>query len=722
MNDISEKKLTGQIDGLVGQGISGWALRPSMPEIRLWIELLVDDVSLGVARAEHFHPEAASFGDGCYGFWIPVPGAVLNETVTIGARVANTGEVFAPLQTIVKADTENTRLTQVKYDGGLRLSGWAIDAGTPKQPVTVRATLKGKILASTQARQPRFKPAQTNGHGFTLTLPLELADGENHLVDVVNEKNVPLLGSPVHVQSLPQNTSEWLEHIKVAKKEKQLVQQLFERYEKLLPKSVGFNCYLQWKKIFPPDLPKSDAKRIGICTDNIPPQALHGLARENKAVLLKAANELMLPNALGHMAHAFDAFNPGLVYGDAEEQSSEEVMPQFKPAWDPYLFFGYDYLGPVLVSSEVILALDLNALNSPIAVRTTLILAASEKGCCHLPTPLSSCTSIQMSKERMDQRRNVLQQSNFWEGALPKVLPHPTLPELNRLSFTLQHSPKVSILIPTRDRADLLAVCLNSLWQISTYENIEILIVDNGSIEQDALALFDQACEKGARVISYPHPFNYSAMNNLAAKQASGEYLCFLNNDTEVVTPDWLQEMVALAQQPDVGCVGAKLHWPNDLVQHGGVVVGTHQLAAHVGNGWTKDCPGYMNRNQLTQQWSAVTAACLVTPRSLFLDNGGFDPVHFPVVFNDVDYCIRLRKKGKKILWSPWAILNHHESASRGKDVSPVQKARSNMEMHHFRTKWGGYHDPFYNPNLTLSAVVEPFDGLALPPHKREIR
>jgi len=211
-------------------------------------------------------------------------------------------------------------------------------------------------------------------------------------------------------------------------------------------------------------------------------------------------------------------------------------------------------------------------------------------------------------------------------------------------------------------------------------------------------------------------------MNNHAARKARGEILCFLNNDTEITAPEWLEEMVSLLLVPGTGCVGAKLLWPNDLVQHGGVVVGTHQLAAHIGNAWTADAPGYLFCNQLTRQWSAVTAACLVTPKSLFLDNNGFDAVRYPVAFNDVDFCLRLREQGKNILWTPWASLYHHESASRGKDVTQFQQARNAMELHHFRTQWGHFDDRFYNPNLSLSSLTEPFDGLALPPRNRKIR
>jgi GT2 family glycosyltransferase len=711
-----KRAIEGQIDGLIGQGLSGWALRPATPEERLWIELIVDGFSLGIGRAEHFHPKAASYGDGCYGFWIPVPAAVVENPLEVGVRVANSGETFAPAQRLKGTASQGSRFNQVVHDSGLRLSGWAIDGTHLHRTVNVCAKIDGKRLAMVQANERRFKPEHSDGHGFLLTLPLKLADGTPHYVDVLDDKNKPLHGSPICVQTLPERASDWLQGVRVTKEHKQLLQQLLQRYEDWLPKSLGFTCYSQWKKSFPPDLPVADTNAIALCPANTTNDQLRSLAADNTAVLLMSEGVELLPHALEHLTAASSS-GASLVYGDGEAK-----LPLCKPAWDPYLFCGHDYLGPVMLSSQVILDLDLSPLESPLARRTRLILAASEKGVCHLPLPLSHGEELPLTEAEQAERRQILQEWSFFQQAGASVTAHPQQPHLSRLQFPLRSTPLVSIIIPTRDRADLLSVCLDSLWQVSTYKNVEILIVDNGSVEEDTLRLFRTAKRKKAKVLPYPHQFNYAAMNNFAVRQAKGEVLCFLNNDTQVLTPDWLQEMLSLLQQPQVGCVGAKLLWPNDLVQHGGVVVGTHQLAAHVGNGWTKDSPGYMNRNQLTQQWSAVTAACLLTRRSLFLDSGAFDAVHFPVAFNDVDYCLRLGEQGKKIMWTPWAQLNHHESASRGKDVTAAQKARNTMEIHHFRTKWGYYEDPFYNPNLTLSAVAEPFDGLALPPRKREIR
>ncbi|EIM64864.1 glycosyltransferase family 2 protein [Desulfobacter postgatei] len=712
--------IKGRIDGVVGQGISGWALRPSDLEQRLWIELMVDGVSLGVGRAEHFHPDAGPYGDGCYGFWIPIPPVVLTMAQAVEVFVANTGETFDRPWELEKTASGTSELSQVMTDGGLRLSGWAVDPDNYRKSLRISAILNNRILVSVQADQRRFQPDNTDGHGFTLTLPLDLADGNPHEITIQDEKNRNLNGSPVRIQTFPELTSDWLHNVQITGTNKALLKIILQNYENILPKSLGFGHYREWKENFPPNAPALKLKGVAVCPAEAPASEIGRLAASNEGVLLMCEGTNLLPQALVRMAAAHREKQAALVYGDSEIEKEETIRPLFKPAWDPFLFCGYDYLGPVLIDSRIIRDLDIRPGESHVSLRTRLILAAAEHRVAHLPFPVSLCkTEIPVDPV---ERREVLRDSAFLRTTSAQITAHPQFTYLNRLSFPLKRRPRVSIIIPTRDRADLLGDCLGSLGQKTAYEAMEILIVDNGSTEEKTFELFRRAEQQGARILPYPHAFNYAAMNNRAAVEARGEVLCFLNNDTRVRSREWLLEMLSLLLLPKVGCVGAKLIWPNELVQHGGVVVGTHQLAAHVGNAWTTDAPGYMYRNQLTQQWSAVTAACLLTWKSIFLDNGGFDPVHYPVAFNDVDYCLRIRELGHQILWTPWAELDHLESASRGKDLTPIQKARSDMEYHHFRTRWGHYDDPFYNPNLTLSAVVEPFDGLALPPRKRKTR
>ena len=227
-----------------------------------------------------------------------------------------------------------------------------------------------------------------------------------------------------------------------------------------------------------------------------------------------------------------------------------------------------------------------------------------------------------------------------------------------------------------------------------------------------------------AQVIPYDYPFNYSDMHNQIIHHATGDILCLMNNDISVFQKDWLREMIGHLTRQGVGAVGAKLLWPNDMVQHGGVVVGVDGLAAHTGNYYNRVDHGYFDINISAREQSAVTAACMVLRKSDFISVGGFDPKLFPIAFNDVDLCLRLRQKGLKIIWTPYAELYHLESASRGKDLLPSQSARSKREQLNFIQRWTerGFCDPYYNPNLSLDYLSGPYQGIRLSPKKIEGR
>jgi GT2 family glycosyltransferase len=276
-------------------------------------------------------------------------------------------------------------------------------------------------------------------------------------------------------------------------------------------------------------------------------------------------------------------------------------------------------------------------------------------------------------------------------------------------------APLVSIIIPTRDKVELLRACIESVLAKTTYSNYEILVVDNQSTEKATLDYFGTL--KGdarVRVISYDEPFNYSSINNFAVGKAAGSVLCLLNNDITVISRDWLEEMVGHACRPGVGAVGAMLYYPNDTIQHAGVVVGAHGVAAHAYSGHARGHAGHMSRARLTQSLSAVTAACLVVRREAFEAVGGLDPA-LEVAFNDVDFCLRLGEQGYRTIWTPFAELYHHESASRGYEDSPDKMSRFNGEMIYMRQRWGRViaHDPSYS--LNHSTNDELFQ-LAFPP------
>jgi glycosyltransferase involved in cell wall biosynthesis len=276
-------------------------------------------------------------------------------------------------------------------------------------------------------------------------------------------------------------------------------------------------------------------------------------------------------------------------------------------------------------------------------------------------------------------------------------------------------APLATLLIPTRDRADLLEQCIDSILEKTTYPNYEIVVIDNGSIEPETLEYFDKATkDRRVRVVRYDRPFNYSAINNFGASHARGEVIGLLNNDVQVIDGDWLREMVSHAWRPEIGVVGAMLYYPNDTIQHAGVILGIGGVAGHSHVGLPRGCPGDKHRAALAQSMSAVTAACAVLRAEVFREVGGLDE-SLQVAFNDVDLCLRVRERGYRNLWTPFAELYHHESASRGYEDTPEKLVRFRREENLMQERWGRalLRDPAYNPNLSVTAA--PF-SLAYPP------
>ena len=276
--------------------------------------------------------------------------------------------------------------------------------------------------------------------------------------------------------------------------------------------------------------------------------------------------------------------------------------------------------------------------------------------------------------------------------------------------------PLVSLIIPTRNAKELVRQCIDSIVELTTYRNYEIILIDNGSDDPDSIDYFTSlAARPNFRVIRDDGEFNYSALNNAAVRQARGDIVGLINNDIEVITPDWLSDMVSIASQPGVGAVGARLWYPDNTLQHGGVILGIGGVAGHSHKRLPKERRGYFERAALMQSFSAVTAACLVIQKRHYLSVGGLNEVNLKVAFNDVDFCIRLREVGLRNVWTPYAELFHHESATRGDDIQPEKQRRFESEVRYMKTHWGDAlnRDPAYNPNLTL--VHEDF-GLAWPP------
>ena len=408
-----------------------------------------------------------------------------------------------------------------------------------------------------------------------------------------------------------------------------------------------------------------------------------------------------------------------LVYTDEDtiDEEGNRQSPLFKPDFNLELLRSADYIGSLFVERNALLAAGGYAKNAEatyldIALRVADALGDPALGhipdvLLHIPTAAfrraSEGGAAQALREHLGRRSidaDVFQ--GLAEGATRRILyRHPA-------------TPMVSIIIPTRNCLELLRPCVASLFEQTSYPEWELLLVDNGS---DAPAVIDYYNELRSqhpgrvRLLHFDAPFNFSAMNNMAARQAQGEYLLFLNNDTECIHNDWLDAMMSHAQRPDVGIVGARLLFPDSLkIQHAGVVLGMTGTANHVDIGaLSPDDPGYMNRALADQEYSAVTGACMLIRKSVFDEIGGLDEEAFRISFNDIDLCLKTKQRGYRIIWTPFATLLHHGSATQAMEAhDPIKVATFQNECNEFYSRWTGklVDDPAWNRNLSLNATT----------------
>lgn len=368
------------------------------------------------------------------------------------------------------------------------------------------------------------------------------------------------------------------------------------------------------------------------------------------------------------------AATPGtrLVYSDDDlfDARDQRYSPHFKPSWNSELFRHLDYLTGACI----------------VRVCASTIAMLGDDWPSRIVAAVATANDGQVSRiARVLHHRRA--------RPAPHLLPAAPIQDTGLA--------RMSVIIPTRNGLDLLRTCMEGLSR-TRYPDMEIIVVDNGSDDASVLAYLDGLRAAGHHVLRHPGPFNFSTLNNHAAAQASGNLLCLLNNDIEIVDPDWLRIMAVQAMRSDVGAVGAQLLYPDGRVQHAGVVLGICGGAAHAHRLLRPDDEGYHRRHALPQYTSAVTAACLVVQRARFEAVGGLDEVHFPVAFNDVDFCMRLNRMGWQSLYEPRARLIHHESVSRGFDRDPKGAARLAAELAELKRAWRTHEavDPFHHPQL----------------------
>ena len=428
-------------------------------------------------------------------------------------------------------------------------------------------------------------------------------------------------------------------------------------------------------------------------------------------------DDLLRCDALFEYVRAAHLHGADVVYSDEDKVDDETGIcfdPNFKPDYNPDLLCCNNYICHMLMVRRDLL--DQAGLLDPRfdgAQDHELLLRLSEltNRFVHIPKVLYSWRVHSLSTSANPESKSAAYDAGaeaIKEHFARTGLTADVYPMANRgwyrSEFTLKEHPLVSIIIPNRDHSEDLARCVRSLQEVSTYQETEILIVENNSTDSAVFALYDELKkDERVKVITWDRPFNYSAINNFAAGQAKGEYLLLLNNDTEVITPDFLTSMMAYAMREDVGAVGARLLYPDGTVQHAGVLVGVSEGADHVFLKYADADPGYMGRSVVSQDMSAVTGACLLTKKELYLRLKGLDE-EFTVAYNDVDYCLKLRDAGCFVVYDAFAKLTHYESKSRGYEDSEEKQARFEQEKQLLRKKWRklSLGDPYYNINLSL--------------------
>ncbi|MBF09329.1 MAG: glycosyl transferase family 2 [Cobetia sp.] len=432
-------------------------------------------------------------------------------------------------------------------------------------------------------------------------------------------------------------------------------------------------------------------------------------------------DDVLAPQALYFMAQAINKAPEAMVFYSDEDKLDEKGRrhdPHFKSGWNPDLLLSQNYLSHLGVYSTSLVRQSggfragyEGSQDHDLALRVTRDLSASQ--IVHIPRVLyhwragEGSTALDSgAKDYTSQAGLKAVRDYVAQASLPASVTLGSLPNTYRVTWPVRGRPLVSLIVPTRDGVDILKPCVEALLERTTYTHFELLILDNQSTCEKTLTFMQEVSQRDSRVrvLQWNHPFNYSAINNFGVSESRGEIIGLINNDIEPINADWLDEMVGQVQREEIGCVGAKLYYPNNTVQHAGVILGIGGVAGHAHKYFHRTESGYFSRLMLTQNLSAVTAACLLVRREVFEAVGGLNEAHLAVAFNDVDFCLKVREAGYRNLWTPLAELYHHESVSRGQDDNPEKQARAQREVSYMLETWGEQltTDPYYNPNLTL--------------------
>lgn len=435
-------------------------------------------------------------------------------------------------------------------------------------------------------------------------------------------------------------------------------------------------------------------------------------------------DDMLELDALYEVVKAIQEYPYDLIYTDEDkfdDGSQEFVDPNFKPDFSPDLFRSHNYITHFFVVNRRIVD-QIGGMRSEYdgAQDYDFMFRCIEKanGIYHIPKilyhwrmhPLSTAQDPESKLYCYEAGKKAIEQHYLRTGveANVEMCPKPMWGMYHTI-YSTKDNPLVSIIIPNMNHKKILKTCIDSLFSVNSYENFEIIIIENNSTEKEVFDYYENLQKEHAnvKVVVWKDEFNYSKINNFGVQYASGDYLLFLNNDTEMITQDALSEMLGCCMRPEVGAVGAKLLYEDDTVQHAGVVIGFGGYAGHVFNGIGKDDYGYMVRARINCNYSAVTAACMMVKKDLFLQVGGFDE-QFRVACNDVDLCLKIRQTNQLIVYNAFSLWHHYESKSRGYEDNQEKIFRFNSEVEKFQKKWAGIlknGDPYYNKNFNIGGA-----------------
>jgi GT2 family glycosyltransferase len=727
------------------------------PARKFVVEILVDGYPVKVIRADgHVHELAGDrVGDGCFGFSFALPDGAVSEGSIVEARAANLANAIGAAIALDQPFPEKAQAATpgaVRWLGGLRFSGWI--AGE-RELATADVLVDGVLIARVGAAAWSHVGASEDGGraagGLDFHLPERFADGAVHQLQAIDKLNQSLDGSPLAFLAFAGGLSETL----LAGGESEINRTRAELFNQLAPMSLPMSDYQGWRKRLPAAPGPLGALRGAVIAvgpgamdetlasldeqtpaqwiaASLPATAdptgfrnadlqdfLRGDGDQCDFALFMLSGTVLAPSALARVAGAFQQIAEArAVYGDLDVQGADgSTWPLAFSAFDYERMLEQGYCAYLFALSRAA------ALRAPADDVSNLYRlfnsvlddeASSAADIVHLPVPLGTLPAFDAgaaAEGLANASRAFLQRKGVDASVTPRrggAFPAArVIRSIEPLSVT--------IIIPTRNQRRLLEGCLDSIGPAVERRNAEILVVDNDSSDRDTVDYLSALEKRRATVLRVAGPFNFARLNNCAAAVAGGEILCLLNDDVQALHDLWLDEMLSRIAERDVGAVGALLLWPSGVVQHGGVVLGPRFEAAHAFRDRIDGDGGYGDLLRVAHECSAVTAACLMTRRCDYLEVGGMDETHLPVNFNDVDYCLKLRARGRRIVFTPDARLTHRESASRGLDHSPDRRPRLERELRNLRAKWGAAlaADPYYNPILGLDP--NPFSALAWP-------